>query len=239
MRHLCEAPKFSSKSLIEEWLLAAKVKRMKKLTNTITICLTALFSGSLIAADQTNSSPEYLYNGITYMSMQSNDGSWMDTVWALEVEDTSHNLFDLVVSPAPKRMSIKVLTTFESKEWVKVWNTKLQALDLNSGLEQGDYAKSFMAVTEYLPEILNADDQFSIEVNADKALKLIVNGEELVTLDSANHFNFWMSAWMSAPRAGIYADGNMLAGGNIDSYLVDLLGSEAPSLDPSLVSAVF
>lgn len=212
---------------------------MKKVTCLLIALLSLGFSGGLFAADEGNTASDYLYNGITYMSMQADDGEWMDTVWALEVESASNNLFDLVVSPTPKRISIKALTDFKSDEWIQVWNRKLRALDMSSGLEQGEYAKSFAAVMQYLPEQLNANDQFSIESISRSEIKLSINGEELATFEADSQFSFWMSAWMSAPNAGIYADGNMLAQGNIDSYLLELLEDEVPSLDPSMIVSAY
>jgi len=193
----------------------------------------------LNAADEQNLLPEYQYNGITYMSMQADDGSLMDTVWALEVEATSGSLFDLVVSPSPQRISVKALTEFDSKEWIAIWNRKLQAVDMNKGLEHAKYAKSFSVVTDYLPKMLSVGDQFSIESTVDSEMTVSLNGQKLATIGSKNTFNFWMSAWISAAQVGIYADGSMLAEGDIDSYLIDLLIDEAPSLDPSLISSTF
>lgn len=212
---------------------------MKVFGSLLSFCLISGLAGGLNAAEEQNVLPDYQYGGITYMSMQADDGSWMDTVWALEVEDVTSNLFDLIVSPTPKRISVKVLTDFDSAEWVAIWNRKLQAVDINKGLEQAEYAKSFSVVTDYLPETLSVDDQFTIESAGNSQLIVSLNGQELVTIDSDNTFSFWMSAWMSAAKAGIYADGSMLAQGNIDSYLVDLLDGEVPSLDPSLISSVF
>lgn len=212
---------------------------MMKLISLFTVLTLSGFSAGSIAVEEQESALDYQYNGITYMSMQADDGTWMDTVWALEVTAPSNNLFNLVVAPTPKRISVKMLTSFDTQDWIDVWNRKLQAMDLNSGLEQGDYAKSFAAITEKLPQRLEAEDQFSIEIDIDRQISLILNGEERATLDAGNNFNFWMTAWISASKAGIYADGSMLAGGDIDSYLVDLLDGDVPSLDPTLVSAAF
>lgn len=212
---------------------------MKTLTTLIAIFAIAIFAAKTQASEEVEASEEFLYNGITYMSMQSDDEEWMDTVWALEVTDASNNLFDLVVRPMPKRISVKALTSFDTREWVAVWNRKLQAMDLNSGLEQGEYAKSFAAITEKLPERLEVEDKFSIEADTENRIILSLNGERIAIVEAANNFNFWMTAWMSASKAGIYADGSMLAGGNIDSYLVDLLDGEVPMLDPTLLTAAY
>ena len=212
---------------------------MKVTRGLLLFVLTNMFVGGLSVTDEENVMPEYQYNGVTYMSMQADDGSMMDTVWALEVETASSSLFDLVVSPVPKRISVKALTEFDSREWIAVWNRKLQALDMNKGLKQAKYAESFSVVTDYLPETLGVGDQFSIESIAGSQMTLSLNGQKLATIDSDNAFNFWMSTWISAEHAGVYADGSMLAEGDIESYLVDLLADEAPSLNPSLISSVF
>lgn len=211
---------------------------MKTYSSLLAAILVTGFGFAASAFATTEEQGDYIYNGVTFMSMQASDGDWMDTVWALEVHSSSNNLFDLVVSPTPKRISVRVLTDIDSNEWVEVWNRKLQALDLNSGLEQGEYAKSFKTITQYLPKQLRSDDQFALE-NKGAKLEISLNGDVLATIDSDKHFSFWMSAWMSASNAGIYADGSMLANGKVDSYLLDLIDGEAPVLDPTLLSAVF
>lgn len=206
-----------------------------------TILIAQLSIASDLSANEVDSvhvdsNNNYLYNGITYMSMQAEDMTWMDTVWSLELESLSNNLFDLVLSPAPKRINIKVLSSFRSEDWVAQWNNKLIVSDRVSGLEQGEYASKFMALVQYLPETLQENDHFSIEAIGD-AVRLSINDEVLATVADNNQFGFWMSAWMSASKIGIYADGDMLANGNIESYLVELLEDDAPSLEPSLIAA--
>ena len=212
---------------------------MKILKTLLAVCLITSFSGGVHSAEENLGLADYKYNGITYMSMQADNGSWMDTVWALEVEDVTSNLFDLIVSPTPKRISVKVLTEFDSAEWIAIWNRKLQAVDINNGLAQAEYTKSFAVVTDYLPEVLSENDQFSIESVGETGLTISFNGEKIVTIKSDHTLSFWMSAWISAPNAGIYADGSMLAQGDIDTYLIDLQEGVIPALDPSLVSAAF
>ena len=212
---------------------------MKVFGSLLTFVLISSLAAGLNAADQEKALPDYQYGGITYMSMQADDGSWMDTVWALEVEDVDSDLFDLVAKPTSKRISIKVLTEFKSSEWVAIWDRKLQALNINNGLAQSDFGKSFAMVTEYLPEVLNENDQFGIESDGTTGLTISFNGEKIAALESESAIGFWMSVWISASDAGIYADGIMLAQGNIDEYLIDLQEGTVPSLNPTLISAAF
>lgn len=207
-----------------------------------TILITVLFAQISFAGDRSvsteedtrvDSSGNYLFNGVTYMSMQAEDATWMDTVWSLEVESLSNNLFDLVLSPAPKRISVKALSSFRTEDWVKQWNNKLVTSDKVSGLEQGEYSSKFMALMQYMPDVLEENDRFSIEAHGE-SISLSVNDSVVATVSDANQFSFWMSAWMSASKIGIYADGDMLANGQIESYLADLLEDGVPSLEPSL-----
>ena len=190
-----------------------------------------VFANSVVETDEveTDETEAYTPNGISYMSMQADNGSWMDTVWLLEVEEASGSLFDVVVSPTRKRISVKVLTDIDSQEWISIWNRKLAALNLNNGLQQGQHAKAFSQVMQYLPQQLAPNDVFSIESDGMTAIRFLLNDEVLTRMETSSQFSFWLSAWTSASSAGIYVDGSMLAKGSIEPYLAKLFAEKASS----------